>query len=389
MDRRETPPRTDRRTRFGPADDFVLPSRRAALEALEASLEAEAGPVLVSGEPGVGKSWICRKLRTTSRPDWQWACVALSPAIGPLELYSLILHAIGLPGERDIASALSALGDALEESIADGLRWGLFVEEAHIGPDSSLEELRVLAGRAELTATFAGIVLIGQNALLRRLASRSLSSLEARIAARVHVRALAIDEFRAYLDQIEEREAWDEEKVELIHRATAGNPRRALLGLLASRGYRSSLSKSAEPKPSEVPDRSWDVPVITPPKPPLALGEGMIEVGWDPDHDLDAPSEETEENPSGSFTPSGSRPDSSIEEPIDDRYAALQAAAERARYADRASSKDPTPHRDHDRTDLVESDVPPSSPSVWADGEQGFKPYSQLFSRLRQTRESQ
>ena len=115
----------------------------------------------------------------------------------------------------------------------------------------------------------------------------------------------------------------------------------------------------------------------------------MIEVGWDAGDDVDPPSEEAEGNPIENLAPAVNRLDPSIEEPIDDRYAALQARAERERYAGRASIDEATPDRHHDRTDDGESEDSPSSPSVWAEGEHGFKPYSQLFSRVRQTRDSQ
>src|SRR5437588_12849013 len=48
--------------RRGPADEFVLPSRAKALAVLLAALPLEDGPLVLTGEAGVGKSLLCRRL---------------------------------------------------------------------------------------------------------------------------------------------------------------------------------------------------------------------------------------------------------------------------------------------------------------------------------------
>src|SRR4051812_26548365 len=49
-------------TRRPATEDFALPSRGDALVTLRPALEGHVGPVLVTGEPGVGKSWLWRRL---------------------------------------------------------------------------------------------------------------------------------------------------------------------------------------------------------------------------------------------------------------------------------------------------------------------------------------
>ena len=78
---------------------FVLPSRAAALASLRAALEAQEGPALVTGEAGVGKTWLWRRLRADRPASWHWVDVELSPTDAPADFYRAIGHALGLIGE--------------------------------------------------------------------------------------------------------------------------------------------------------------------------------------------------------------------------------------------------------------------------------------------------
>src|SRR5262245_13903015 len=61
-------------------DELALPSRGEAIVALRPVLEAQVGPVLVTGEAGVGKTWLWRRLQAEMLPSWRWAVVDVPPA---------------------------------------------------------------------------------------------------------------------------------------------------------------------------------------------------------------------------------------------------------------------------------------------------------------------
>ena len=406
-----------------PSVDFVLPSRCAVIESVRAALVARSGPVLLTGDAGVGKTWLCRRLAAELPGAWRWNTVDLTPSLGPVGFYRLVSRGLGLAPTAAVepATARGELEDALFEAAVDGVRWALVVDEAHNGSDDVLEEVRVLGNRLGAVDAFATLVLVGQNALARRIQRRPLVALGLRIACQVHLRPLEFEELRDALHLLEPRRPLDLRAIERLHRSVGGNPQ------LAFRHARpaSPATKAPEEMPRLLPEAPeddrptplasqpedrppLDLTAAVPARPPLQVGDGVIEVGWDasqmdppPDPaerayaatspDLPARSELLVETTSGQLL-------HPVEELVEDRYAALQAWNEWARTQPATASvpsrsrKDestsPTPEDDDLAGDLeVESPDPePSSsgyPEVRTEAQHGFAPYSQLFSRLR------
>ena len=410
-----------------PENEFLLPTRQEALNALHSSLTSQAGPALLTGDSGTGKSWLCRRLRADTPQIWHWASIDLSAAVSPNEFYALILHALGVPADAQLASLRATLADTLHEASVDGLRWGLIVDEAQTAQSSVLEEIRILGNRMGEPGTFSAQLIVGQNPLLNRLSTRPLAPLHARLAKWIHLQPLSLDELAAWLAQTDPARTWRECELEILHRDTGGIPRKILFQVGAPpRNYlRLDNPPLRQPQapPATVPEpiaddneseAAWEESPLIPVKPPLQLSESVIEVGWD-----DNLEEETEidtlpdvpTNPSSrqpiaeprSIAPAHSAAESL--EAVEDHYATLQASSERARNASQPRREqsveldrwDNLAETDSsDETEAMESedgeegsDQPLDQlPDVWAEGQHTFAPYSQLFSRLRPTRDS-
>jgi hypothetical protein len=154
---------------------------------------------------------------------------------------------------------------------------------------------------------------------------------------------------------------------------------------------------------------------LSSPRPPLEVGEGIVEVGWGETEALGpsefvaeatiepparekfvAPLTEVAEAVDNEERPPAFSPAPPREEWVADHYAAIQAWNE---WAENQGRILPTPE---DSTGAVENAPPtaaevspsalgdeiPVSPNVWADSQQTFAPYSQLFSRLRPSRDA-
>lgn len=423
MDRVRTVTGSERaRATRGPADEFVLPSRAEAISGLASALDTRDGPVLLTGDAGVGKSWVCRRLTEVMPASWRWAAIDLSPAIDAGGCLRLLLHALGHDTAGGPADMRAALRDILAEGADDGRPWGLIVEEAHNASPGVLEELRVLGNRSATPEGFAATVLVGQNALGRRLATRQLASFQARLSLRVHLRPLDVEELRAWVTRLAHGRSWDVETVERLHRETSGNPRKVVV-VTGSRPYHGAAAVGSSPGPvppprsvtlarteptpvARIPD--CETPPVAPGRPPLRFEEGMIEVGWEPT------SASADGEPPSQTRPSANAPavigaddapegessaGSGAVEVIDDHYAALQAWTEWAQNQGRepsmveSTTADGLPMLSEDRSDRTDPEHDPSErlsglAGVRAEGHHDFAPYSQLFTKLRQPHDS-
>lgn len=411
---------------------FALPSRAAAMETIRAALEREpaAGPILVTGVAGIGKTWLWKGLAARMSAEWRWAGMSLSSASDPVEFHRAVADALGLDrGDLDATmGSRRAVGDFLAESAADRLRWVLVIDEAHNLTAKVGEEVRILADRLGEPGGFSGMLVVGQTSLARRLMTRGLAGLEGRLAARVHLRPLDLEESGELLGRLVPGYSWDRATLERHHRETGGIPGRLLRrasgdAAFADRGPRDEIPAPASkplqepavisapfpaPDPSQVAagargEKGWGSEMIGTSRPPLRVEEGLIEVGWDPSSEPDASQIEKAMPLARNGKPSTA---GTGEEPIDDRYAAIQAWAEWTRNQERIpESSPPAPARPPIdlRPPVAEREIEPESGpesdldaaprrpimvNVRAEGQHEFSPYSNLFSRMRPSREA-
>ncbi len=115
----------------------------------------------------------------------------------------------------------------------------------------------------------------------------------------------------------------------------------------------------------------------------------MIEVGWDAEPEaLTAVDTVT---PPPVLGPADE--ERSVEERVDDHYAALQAWREWARNQNRSAeapaAKEVTDSLDPSEPDLLPDEpLAEARPNVWVEGQHSFAPYGQLFSRMRPSKDA-
>jgi len=423
------------------ASEFILPSRLHALKGIVPALRAQLGLVLLTGDAGLGKTWLSDRVQEQVPSDWRGITIAPSPANGPADLYRMIGHALGLPRASDLCDARLELASFLEVGAADGTGWFVTIDEVQGASVALLDEVRLLSNRLGQADGFAGLMLLGQTEFARRLATRPLAALDRRIAARVHLRRLDIEELRSLLTRIEPDAAsqiggdWEQ-----FYQQSNGNPKRALDGIrlrVASEPRRLRVGPAATsrlttpewkttPRPSLSSDRDvapsqsnagggstgpgWKTPVLGESKPPLRMEDGMIEVGWAPESEETSEAVERDEGleVASALSEMETHQEESLpeEETIHDRYAALQAWEEWTRNEGRAQELEVAPP-----SNPSDSSVPPPlsageeeefdtsplgqerddlviPPGVWAEQHQDFAPYGQLFTRARHPRDA-
>lgn len=311
----------------------VLPSRLDARSACFKGLRQGRGLVLLTGESGSGKTWLCKHLAGSCPQLGRWLVLDAAPSDSGLDLLRRILRGLG---RRDAASVLdprSELADELIEQAEEGRRWVLVLDEAQNASDTVLEEFRLLSNRLGQPDGVAGLVLVGRTSLVLRLRSRSWESLQARLAVHAQLGPIDAEEARTLLERSLADRSWTRETIETLHARAAGNPGRLLrladrlapavrsepnavaarpasgaptpsipaLDREAPRHWSlapriTSFDRSPEPVTEPEAESEPDTPCCNPPRlgearPPLRFEDGVIEVGWADADDAPADSE--------------------------------------------------------------------------------------------------
>jgi type II secretory pathway predicted ATPase ExeA len=399
-----------------PHEAFVLPSRRSALDLCRGLVGSDAsglGTILLTGDAGVGKTWLCRLLEAEAASGSGWIGIDLTPANTPGDFYRLIAHELGFAESCDAAPGRIELIDFLSERQADGQRFTLVIDEAQNLAMPVWEEVRILANRLDRPGGFSRMILVGQTSLARRFSTRPFSAIEARLASKIHLGPIDAEEAVELVARFHPARAWSVEEIEAIHRDSAGNPRRILrkLGPTASRTFPVEPAQMTVPEPvptieltrqSDEPARSALIqgPMTGPAKPPIRVDENMIEVGWSPD-DSQGPDESDEQMAQNTKVAAMTE---GAEEAVLDHYAALQAWREWAENQSRRtlapasvtveSEVEPKAAMLDDFEDEIEEEdeLPVSKTDrlrVRIEGEQKFAPFGQLFSRMAQAHDSE
>jgi type II secretory pathway predicted ATPase ExeA len=435
-------PRTETNERPRGDSPLAVFSRRRALDRLRAAaLAGQARPILITGEPGAGKTWLAHQVTGLLPSCWRWARVDLTRAMTPLDFLQLIGHSLGVRMANGLGAARARLDSILHDDDVDGKRWLLVVDEAHRGRPSVWDEIQALVNQSGRPSGFAAVVVLGDTELVRAFATREFGGLASGLRVHLHLPPLDLDEARELLASTGQDHVAAGHALEALHRDSQGNPG-SLLRLAERRpapwrlisdlppdrasrdgdpawpGFPASRTRNSngpdqiesldiEPPVStpRVADSHLDhpraeTPSLIPAKPPIRMEEGLVEVGWD--GDLESEFAESED-----LVPTETRlaDDSSFnEELIEDRYAALQAWTEWTESQKRADGRgvaieSPAPKRSAEPSSVGESpsaeehsgSVEPAPattpPGIRAEPQHEFAPYSQLFTRLRQSKQ--
>jgi len=187
--------------RITPHTDFFFDGadRGATLEALIYAVLHDEGIVKVSGEVGSGKTMLCRVLMERLPKEVETIYLA-TPSLAKDE----IIHAIGddlklaFSQERRTV-ALRELQERLIELYGQGRRVVVLIDEAHVMPEDTLEQVRLLSNLESNRHKLLQIVLFGQPELDATLAKAQLRQLRDRITHSFRMRPLSPAEVSKYI----------------------------------------------------------------------------------------------------------------------------------------------------------------------------------------------
>lgn len=177
---------------------------RDALKMLVDGIAERKGLMVLSGPLGTGKTTIVQALLTvlgrTYSAQMLPTALIVNPRLNRDELLETLLLEFDIPGTHGSKAArlaaLQGLFFATERTSGTCL---LIVDEAHLLPLDSLEEIRLLMNIDSHQQKLLQVVLCGQPELVDLLRQPEVRALQQRVAVRAALRALSSGEMRMYI----------------------------------------------------------------------------------------------------------------------------------------------------------------------------------------------
>src|SRR5438309_3427825 len=186
--------------RITPHTEFFFDGaeRGATLEALAYAVLHDEGIVKLSGEVGSGKTMLCRMLMERLPSEVETIYLA-TPSLARDEILHAIADDLELKLSERRSVALRELQAHLIKLYGAGRRVVVLIDEAHVMPEDTLEQVRLLSNLESSRHKLLQMVLFGQPELDATLAKPSLRQLRDRITHSFRMRPLAEPEVAKYV----------------------------------------------------------------------------------------------------------------------------------------------------------------------------------------------
>jgi MSHA biogenesis protein MshM len=237
--------------RITPHTDFFFDGadRGATLEALVYAILHDEGIVKLSGEVGSGKTMLCRVLMERLPAHVETIYLA-TPSLARDEILLAIADDLDLKlSDTRMTVVLRELQECLIRLYAAGRRVVILVDEAHVMPEETLEQVRLLSNLESNRHKLLQIVLFGQPELDATLAKPSLRQLRDRVTNSFRMRPLSQPEVAKYLSfrmraaGYRGPEVFSPRAIALVSRASQGLTRR--INILADKSLLAAYSQNA------------------------------------------------------------------------------------------------------------------------------------------------
>ena len=222
--------------RLSPDARFFYASKihKNALAYLEYALDQNEGFLVLTGDPGTGKTTLLHKLKNTLSRQFYVARVDISPEMKTVELLQLIAMSFGIMNVQDSGEAdvVEKIRKFLLSHLHHNHRAIVFIDECHHLSYQSLESLRLLTNIQHHELPLIQCFLVGQSSFRDRIREPELEQLSQRIIAICHLKPLCEQETEEYIQYrlitagYPVANLFSTGAMRIIHKFTSGNPRR-------------------------------------------------------------------------------------------------------------------------------------------------------------------
>jgi type II secretory pathway predicted ATPase ExeA len=214
---------------IGDGELWVPASRRRVVDDV-VEVCHEHGHVLLTGEPGVGKTCVLRAVRHRLPDDGFRLTYCHNATLGRRDFYRHVCLALGLSPKATAAAVFYAIHEHVQQLDEARVHPVFLLDEAHLLHQDVLEHLHILANYEWDAKALLSLVLVGLPEMKDRLALRKNRSLCSRIHTRLSLgEATAGDtaEYVAYRMRRAgcERDVFSSDALALMHEASRGHLR--------------------------------------------------------------------------------------------------------------------------------------------------------------------
>jgi general secretion pathway protein A len=179
---------------------FLTDSHREVLNSIQLGIVERKGIVLVTGEPGIGKTLLMRQLVRTLDPSIKTIIIYRPPNLLEEVLEQMLLSLGVSIGERSRESLLQQMRTYVYRNLYRGETLALMIDEAHIlSPEVLKEIVRLACPRAKRDDLFT-LVLLGRPELENTLNREDFQEFREKIWIRRRLRPFQEEEARKYIE---------------------------------------------------------------------------------------------------------------------------------------------------------------------------------------------
>lgn len=208
---------------------WVPTSRKAVIDALCEACQ-EHHHVLLTGEPGVGKTCVLRALRHRLQSDSFRLTYCHNATLGRRDFYRQLCLAMNLSPKATAAAVFYEVSTHVQQLGTEHVHPVFLLDEAHLLHQDVLDHLHILANYDWDSRALLSLVLVGLPEMNNRLALARNRSLWSRIQTRVHLGEAAVQDTAEYLAYRlhragAEAAVFSSDAISMLHEASGGRLR--------------------------------------------------------------------------------------------------------------------------------------------------------------------
>ncbi|MCG7923436.1 MAG: AAA family ATPase [Candidatus Thiodiazotropha lotti] len=197
------------------------------------ALQQSEGFVMITGQPGSGKTTLVRDVISEIDNSKFNALNLVTSQLQAEELLRKVALEYGLPAESyNKATLLTSISKHLSDLYDRGQRSILFLDEAQNLSANGLEELRLLSNLQKGNCSLLQIVLIGHDELRELVLNPKMEHIQQRLIATCQIKPMSAEQSREYIIHRMGIVGWQQdpqladEVYGLVHQAAQGVPRK-------------------------------------------------------------------------------------------------------------------------------------------------------------------